>query len=74
MSDLETLLRLAINNNITVIYLDTAQSIARASCWCAFKKLHVEYDADPITALRSAIEKALTPPPPSHHDLSTLLS
>lgn len=74
MSDLEALLRLAIENKVTVIHLDTAQSVARASCWCAFKKFHIAYDKDPITALRLSIEKALAPPPPSHHDLSTLLS
>ena len=74
MSDIESLLRHAIANRITVIDLDTSRTTARAGCWKAFGKYHTAYHDDPIEALRDAIEKALAPPPKPPTDLSDLLS
>ena len=74
MSDLESLLRHAIENRITAINMDMSRTTASALCWKAFGKSHVAYHADPIEALRAAIEKALAPPPKPLSDLSDLLS
>lgn len=74
MTDIESLLRHAIANGVTVISIDTSRSTASAWCWKAFGTSHTIYHADPIEALRLAVEKTLAPPQKPVSDLSDLLS
>lgn len=72
MTDLEELLRRAMQERVTYISIDSASGgMVRVGAWKAFSHYTIAHDADPVVALTEALTRAMAPKGAT--DLTSLL-